>query len=429
MNSRYIAAKALYKVLKESVSLTSVLDELLPAVESKKDRAFIQALCFGVMRWYFYLDALLGLLTRKPIKDLEIKILALIGLYQIRSMRVKPHAAVSETVSAVRKKSWARPLLNGILRTYLRGQEGFDGQVNESDLSIREAHPAWLVHLIVEQWPEQALAVLQANNRQPPMVIRVNPKYYTCVEYLDVLAGQAISAVLSPHCPSALILDQPVVVEHLPGFSEGCASVQDSAAQLAATLLALQPGQRVLDICAAPGGKTTHILEMEPALGSVVALDIDAHRLSRVKENLVRLALDAVLLVGDASRPEDWWDGVLFDRILLDAPCSATGVVRRHPDIKWLRQPEDLDAIVLVQQEILRASWALLRSGGRLVYATCSILQQENERQVMQFLEYQQDAVSVTIDAAWGQERPCGRQILTGSDDMDGFYYAVIEKR
>ena len=429
MNSRYIAAKALYKVLKESVSLTSVLDELLPAVESKKDRAFIQALCFGVMRWYFYLDALLGLLTRKPIKDLEIKILALIGLYQIRSMRVKPHAAVSETVSAVRKKSWARPLLNGILRTYLRGQEGFDGQVNESDLSIREAHPAWLVHLIVEQWPEQALAVLQANNRQPPMVIRVNPKYYTCVEYLDVLAGQAISAVLSPHCPSALILDQPVVVEHLPGFSEGCASVQDSAAQLAATLLALQPGQRVLDICAAPGGKTTHILEMEPALGSVVALDIDAHRLSRVKENLVRLALDAVLLVGDASRPEDWWDGVLFDRILLDAPCSATGVVRRHPDIKWLRQPEDLDAIVLVQQEILRASWALLQPGGRLVYATCSILQQENERQVMQFLEYQQDAVSVTIDAAWGQERPCGRQILTGSDDMDGFYYAVIEKR
>jgi 16S rRNA (cytosine967-C5)-methyltransferase len=205
--------------------------------------------------------------------------------------------------------------------------------------------------------------------------------------------------------------------------------VQDSAAQLAATLLALQPGQRVLDICAAPGGKTTHILEMEPALGSVVALDIDAHRLSRVKENLVRLALDAVLLVGDASRPEDWWDGVLFDRILLDAPCSATGVVRRHPDIKWLRQPEDLDAIVLVQQEILRASWALLRPGGRIVYATCSILQQENERQVMQFLEYQQDAVSVTIDAAWGQERPCGRQILTGSDDMDGFYYAVIEKR
>ncbi len=429
MNSRYIAAKALYKVLKERVSLTSVLDELLPAVESKKDRAFIQALCFGVMRWYFYLDALLGLLTRKPIKDLEIKILALIGLYQIRSMRVKPHAAVSETVSAVRKKSWARPLLNGILRTYLRGQEDFDGQVNENDLSIREAHPAWLVHLIVEQWPEQALAVLQANNRQPPMVIRVNPKYYTCVEYLDVLAGQAISAVLSPHCPSALILDQPVVVEYLPGFSEGCASVQDSAAQLAATLLALQPGQRVLDICAAPGGKTTHILEMEPALGSVVALDIDAHRLSRVKENLVRLALDAVLLVGDASRPEDWWDGVLFDRILLDAPCSATGVVRRHPDIKWLRQPEDLDAIVLVQQEILRASWALLQPGGRLVYATCSILQQENERQVMQFLEYQKDAVSVTIDAAWGQERPCGRQILTGSDDMDGFYYAVIEKR
>jgi 16S rRNA (cytosine967-C5)-methyltransferase len=429
VNSRYIAAKALYKVLKESVSLTSVLDELLPAVESKKDRAFIQALCFGVMRWYFYLDALLGLLTRKPIKDLEIKILALIGLYQIRSMRVKPHAAVSETVSAVRKKSWARPLLNGILRTYLRGQEGFDGQVNESDLSTREAHPAWLVHLVVEQWPEQALSVLQANNRQPPMVIRVNPKHYTRVEYLDVLAGQSISAVLSPHCPSALILDQPVVVEYLPGFSEGCASVQDSAAQLAATLLALQPGQRVLDICAAPGGKTTHILEMEPALGSVVALDIDAHRLSRVKENLVRLALDAVLLVGDASRPEDWWDGVLFDRILLDAPCSATGVVRRHPDIKWLRQPEDLDAIVLVQQEILRASWALLRSGGRLVYATCSILQQENERQVMQFLEYQQDAVSVTIDAAWGQERPCGRQILTGSDDMDGFYYAVIEKR
>ena len=429
MNSRHIAAKALHKVLKDNVSLTLALDELLGRVESKKDSAFIQALCFGVMRWYSYLEALLGVLTRKPIKDLDIKILALIGLYQIKFMRVKPHAAVSETVSAVRKKSWARPLLNALLRRYLREQEALDRQINALDLPIREAHPSWMVEMLVEQWPDQASSILTANNQPPPMAIRVNPKYYTQTQYQAVLADHAINATRVSHCSSALILEKPMAVEQLPGFSEGHSFVQDSAAQLAATLLDLQPGQRVLDVCAAPGGKTTHILETEPALEAVVALDIDAHRLSRVKENLERLALDAELLLGDASRPEDWWDGVLFDRILLDAPCSATGVVRRHPDIKWLRQPEDIAVIVELQQKILCAIWALLKPGGRLVYATCSVLQQENEKQVMQFLASQEDADTVAINAAWGQARPCGRQILTGDDGMDGFFYAVIVKQ
>ncbi len=428
MNSRYVAAKALHKVLKDHVSLTLALDEVLPAIESKKDRAFVQALCFGVMRWYFYLDALLSLLTRKAIKDLDIKILALLGLYQIKFMRVKSHAAVSETVSAVRKKKWARPLLNGILRTYLREQEGLDNQVDRGDLSVREAHPPWFVCCLLDQWPEQALSVLQANNRQPPMVIRVNPRFFSRVDYQAILAEQEISTVVSPYCPSALILDKPIDVGFLPGFLDGHATVQDSAAQLAATILDLHPRQRVLDVCAAPGGKTTHILEVEPGLESVVAVDIDAQRLSRVKENLVRLGLEALLLIGDATHPEDWWDGVLFDRILLDAPCSATGVIRRHPDIKWLRQTTDVDAIVSVQQEILKACWSLLRPGGRLVYATCSVLQQENEEQITGFLKCYQDAFSVTIDASWGQERLHGRQILTGTDDMDGFYYAVIEK-
>ncbi|MDP7536656.1 MAG: 16S rRNA (cytosine(967)-C(5))-methyltransferase RsmB [Methylococcales bacterium] len=428
MNSRHIAAKALYKVLKDNVSLTLALDELLGG-ESKKDSAFIQALCFGVMRWYFYLEALLGVLTRKPIKDLDIKILALIGLYQIKFMRVKPHAAVSETVSAVRKKSWARPLLNALLRRYLREQEALDQQINTLDLPIREAHPVWMVEMLVEQWPDQAHAILKANNQQPPMTIRVNPKYYTQTQYQAVLASQAINATMVSHCSSALVLEKPIAVERLPGFSEGHSFVQDSAAQLAVTVLDLQPGQRVLDVCAAPGGKTTHILETEPALAAVVALDIDANRLSRVKENLERLALDAELVRGDASRPEDWWDGVLFDRILLDAPCSATGVVRRHPDIKWLRQPKDIAAIVELQQKIMCAIWALLKPGGRLVYATCSVLQQENEEQVVQFLASQEDADSVAITAAWGQARRCGRQILTGDDGMDGFFYAVIVKQ
>ncbi|TAN68915.1 MAG: 16S rRNA (cytosine(967)-C(5))-methyltransferase RsmB [Methylobacter sp.] len=428
MNTRLVAAKVLSRVLQDGQSLTAALDNAFLAVESAKDRAFIQALCYGVCRQYHRLDFILSQLLDKPLKDADVKSLALVGLYQLNFMRVKPHAAVSETVLAARKKPWAKSLINAVLRTYLREQEGLEHKADKFQIAAL-SHPDWLIKQIEQDWPEQALTILQENNQQPPMALRVNLAKISREDYLQRLAEQEIAGKIVGFCASSIVLDRPVPVDLLPGFADGLASIQDTAAQLAAGLLDVQPGQRVLDVCAAPGGKTAHILESQPQLKELVAVDIDESRMQRVGENLQRLNLQAELVVGDAANPANWWDGKPFDRILLDAPCSALGVIRRHPDIKLLRRVEDIDQLQALQKAILQAVWPLLAPGGLLLYATCSILKQENEQQVQAFLSERNDAVELPIEADWGTAGVCGRQILTGDSAMDGFYYARLSKR
>lgn len=428
MNSRLIAARVLGKLFKDGQSLTAALDLECQSLDSIKERAFIQALCYGVIRQYFRLDYILNLLLSKPLKDHEVKALALIGLYQLKYMRVKPHAAVSETVAAVpRKKVWAKPLLNAVLRNYQRQQVDLEQRADFHEVS-RSGHPEWLHPLIAHDWPDQVQSILSENNRQAPMVLRVNLALNSRTEYLQRLQCKNIIAETVNACPSALILEQATPVEELPGFAEGWVSVQDSAAQLAAYLLDAKPHHRVLDVCAAPGGKACHILEMQPELAELVAVDIDSARMQRVRENLQRLQLQAKLIVGDGARPDDWWDGLQFDRILLDAPCSALGVIRRHPDIRLLRRPEDIKQLQQMQHNILRMAWPLLMPGGILLYATCSILKGENELQIKAFMQEYSDATEWVIDEEWGLARPYGRQILTGQAGMDGFYYARIRK-
>jgi 16S rRNA (cytosine967-C5)-methyltransferase len=428
VNSRLVAARVLSRVLQNGQSLTAALDNVVPAVDAVKDRAFVQALCYGVCRYYHRLDFILSQLLDKPLKDVEVKSLILIGLYQLQFMRVKPHAAVSETVAAARKKPWTKSLVNAVLRNYQREQERIEQQADQEP-SAAVSHPRWLIDQIRQDWPQQSAQLFLENNRQPPMVLRVNQARTSREQYLRQLAEHDIGATPVAFCASAIMLDKPVSVDMLPGFDQGLVSVQDTAAQLAAQLLDVRAGQRVLDVCAAPGGKAAHILESQPQLNELVAVDIDAARMQRVNENLQRLKLEARLLVGDAAAPETWWDGMPFDRILLDAPCSALGVIRRHPDIKLLRRDEDIAQLQALQKNILSAVWPLLATGGILLYATCSVLKRENELQIQAFLAEHSDAAQVSIDAGWGSPREFGRQIFTGESAMDGFYYARIVKQ
>lgn len=425
MNVRLISADIIVKVL-NGKSLTVALDEAWGQVDDVKERAFIQALCYGTIRYYFRLDFILSQLLNKPIKDKQIKSLALIGLFQLQYMRVKQHAAVSETVAVMKKKQWAKSLLNAVLRRYLREQESLEAL---ADKHVAYAHPDWMIKLFKANWGEDAKSLFYENNQLPPMVLRVNQLLCSRNDYMQLLASHNIVASVLEFSDQAILLDEAVVVSKLPNFDEGWVSVQDSAAQLAANLLDVKEGERVLDVCAAPGGKTAHILEIQPKLDSLLAIDIEPNRLQRVDDNLLRLGLKAELLQADATDVDTWWDGRQFDRILLDAPCSALGVIRRHPDIKLLRREEDIAQLQTLQQTILQASWGMLKPGGTLVYATCSILKQENEDQIEFFLAKNVDACEKPIEAEWGLQRPFGRQVLTGDHVMDGFYYACLQKR
>jgi 16S rRNA (cytosine967-C5)-methyltransferase len=435
MNSRIIATQVLCRVLKDGQSLTAALDNELKAVNDNQARAFIQALCYGVIRDYQSLDFLLTLLLDKPLrtKDIDIKVLILMGLYQLRAMRIKPHAAVAETVAAVGKKTWAKGVINAVLRQYLRDQSLLDAKV-DSDLVASSSHPDWLLKAIQQDWPEQASEIIANNNQQPPMTLRVNLQKTTRSDYCQLLLQHNIAAHSIAVVETAVQLEQPVSVTELPHFSEGWVSVQDSAAQFAAQLLELKPNLRVLDLCAAPGGKTCAILEHQPQLAELVAVEIDETRMNRIKENLQRINLSEFekligLILGDATKPEQWWDGRLFERILVDAPCSALGVIRRHPDIKLLRRASDIEILRQLQQQILDAAWKMLAPGGTLLYATCSILKAENENQMIEFLTRHPDSFEISIQANWGLERPVGRQILPGELGMDGFYYARVGKQ
>lgn len=430
MNSRKVAAEVLCTVLGQGRSLTAALDHARPAVPSSRDRALVQSLCYGTLRWYFRLDAILAQLLKRPVKqkDLDIRVLALLGLYQIAHTRVKAHAAVAETVAAASHKPWAKSLLNAILRSYQRERESLD-RIADLDPSGRSAHPVWLLDGLRRYWPQHLDEICEANNTLPPMVLRVNRKKCDRDAYLKMLNSAEMDASTLEFTPDALLLAKPVDVERLPGFSEGLVSVQDAAAQFAAYLLDSQSGERILDACAAPGGKTAHILERVPSLQEVWALDIDAERAARISANLKRLGLEATVRTGDLLDPSVWWDGRPFERILLDAPCSATGVIRRHPDIKVLRRPSDIDVLAETQQKLLESAWRMLAPGGVLVYSTCSVLSQENHEQIARFMKSHPEAEEIPIEARWGIACPFGRQILPGQSGMDGFYYARLSRK
>ncbi len=427
MNVRLAAARALEEVVCQGRSLSAAIPVWQANVEPK-DRALLQELCYGVLRWYGRLEAITELLLRKPFKakDRDVHCLILVGLYQLHYLRIPDHAAVSETVAAIKglNKPWARGVVNAVLRGFQRLSAEKLAELDRGD-GIRFSHPDWLLGKIRKAYPEHWQSVLNANNEYPPMSLRINAKQCNRDDYLARLEPEA-SAL--PYSDEGILLDKAIDVDLLPNFSDGAVSVQDAAAQLAAGLLAAAPGERILDACAAPGGKTAHVLETQPELASMLALDIDAERLQRVAENLARLKLKAELIVGDASQPDQWWDGQLFDRIMLDAPCSATGVIRRHPDIKLLRRPSDIEQLAILQGQILRALWPLLKPGGILLYVTCSVLPQENVKQLQTFCAEYKDARERPITADWGLEQVIGRQVLPGQDRMDGFYYARLIK-
>jgi len=313
-----------------------------------------------------------------------------------------------------------------VLRRYQREQAVLDAAA-EAEPVARHAHPHWLLTRLQQDWPDDWQAVCAANNARAPMTLRVNTLRGSPADYQQRLTEAGLAATSQPHAPAALVLTEPTDVAALPGFAAGDVSVQDAAAQLAAPLLDVQAGQRVLDACAAPGGKTAHLLENNPS-AELVALDNDAARLDRVAETLARLQLAARLLHADAGQVVDWWDGKPFDRILLDAPCSASGVIRRHPDIKALRRAVDIDALAAQQARLLDALWPCLAPGGKLLYVTCSVLAAENGRQVKTFLARTPDAAALPLAADWGRPAGHGRQILPGEADMDGFFYALLVK-
>ncbi|WP_455366681.1 16S rRNA (cytosine(967)-C(5))-methyltransferase RsmB [Kaarinaea lacus] len=431
MNIRALAVRILVDVHVQGVSLTDALLNRLQVLPDVQNQGLVQEMCYGVSRWWWRLDAIIALLLDKPLKakDADIKHLLMLGVYQLHYMRVPDHAAVAETVAAcvTLKKAWAKNLVNAVLRNYLRRAEQLQPQLQDNAVA-EFSHPQWLIDAIKNAWPQHWQTILQANNARPPMVLRVNLSLITRREYMNQLATAGIRAQAVAYNETGILLEQAVPVDQLPGFFDGLASVQDGAAQMAATLLQLAPQQRVLDVCAAPGGKTAHILESQPQLQELVAVDIDAQRLEKVTENLQRLHLTAAVKLGDGQTPQKWWDGKTFDRILLDAPCSATGVIRRHPDIKQLRKPADIARLVENQQRILDAVWPLLKSGGMILYATCSVIPQENEQQIQNFLRTHSDASVVQLEGTWGMVLEYGRQILPGQDDMDGFYYACLAK-
>ncbi|MCJ7955585.1 MAG: 16S rRNA (cytosine(967)-C(5))-methyltransferase RsmB [Pseudomonas sp.] len=430
MNPRLAAAKALAAVLNGKASLNSSLPTQLDKVEDR-DRGFTQDLAFGTARWQPRLSALAAKLLQKPFKaaDADVEALLLVGLYQLLYTRVPAHAAIGETVGCADKlkKPWAKALLNAVLRRAQRESEALLAEL-EHDPVVRTAHPRWLQKSLKAFWPEQWEAICAANNAHPPMILRVNRRHHSRDTYLQLLTDAGINATPCVYSVDGIVLEAATDVRSLPGFVEGWISVQDEAAQLAADLLDLAPGQRVLDACCAPGGKTCHILEVEKDLAAVVAVDLEAKRLVRVRENLARLGLSADLIAADGRDTATWWDGKPFQRILLDAPCSATGVIRRHPDIKLTRQPDDIAALAVLQGELLDALWPTLEVGGILLYATCSTLPTENTEVIQAFLARTSGARELDLATAAGIKQPHGRQLLAQEGGHDGFYYAKLIK-
>ena len=414
--------------------LTQVLQNQTPLLHSMQAvpdlSPLSKELCFGVCRHYERLQALADCWVTKRPKQIDVWLCLLMGLYQLHYLRIPDYAVVKETVGLLTpiKKPWAKGLVNAVLRHYCREQEAALLSLADNTAFLY-GHPVWLIKRIQHDWPADWEMILKGNDIHPPMTLRVNARRLTAPDYLLRLQDAGMDGCVLPYASNnGITLTTPCDVHDLPGFFEGDVSVQDEAAQLAATLLDLKPGLRVLDACCAPGGKTGHILERQSDLSACVALDIERTRLVRVQDNLNRLNVNATLVQGDALHPESWWDGKPFDRILLDAPCSATGVIRRHPDIKLLRTEADIATVVQVQHDMLRALWPLLAPGGVMVYATCSIMPEENEQQVARFIAEEPDSQFITGEQPWGRATGHGWQILPGEHNMDGFFYSIIRK-
>ena len=440
-NLRATAAIIIAKVAYSHQSLTQTFEQYAKAL-SGENASLVKALCFGTLRFFPRFEALMDNAMSRPIKKTEGELRALIavGIYQLLDSRIPAHAAISETVDAslILKKKWAKGLVNALLRRVQREPEWCITQFNKTE-TAQYCFPEWLIKTIKKDWPETWRSVLEESNLQAPMVLRVNCNQSNPEKYKELLQELDIESTTHALAKDALVMAHPVNVEKLPGFFEGLVSIQDAAPQLSADFLDLKPNHRVLDACAAPGGKTGHILERQPSI-HCVALDVDEIRLRKVENNLRRLGLKAQCIAADAAQLDTWWDGVLFDRILLDAPCSGTGVIRRHPDIKLLRNAADIQQTQLIQKALLEQLWKTLKPGGRLVYSTCSIIHQENEHQIVTFMKKHPDAEIIqpksNLILSLQNEPPkdnlnaqLGWQIAPGWNQMDGFFYAILCKR
>jgi 16S rRNA (cytosine967-C5)-methyltransferase len=419
---RALAARALARVVDEQIAAEDALADARPP---ERDKALLAALVFGALRWYQRLGWQCQQLLTRPLKreQRELDALLRIGLVQLQHFRIPEHAAVSATVDACALLGLrnAAGLVNAVLRRFQRERADLERRALD-DREARFSHPHWMIDALVADWPDRWSDILAANNEPAPMWLRVNLDRTSRDRYLQRLAAAGLAATPAEHVASAIALETPAAVESLPGFADGEVSVQDVAAQRAAQWLAPQRGERILDLCAAPGGKTGHILEACGGDAEVWAVDRDRRRLPLVKDNLDRLRYRAEIRAGDALRPAEWWDGRPFDRILVDAPCSALGVIRRHPDIKVLRGPADVEQVVALQAAMLASVWPLLAPGGRLVYATCTVLRRENDAQIEAL------RVAAAGTASPGAEGADHLQLLPGEGGGDGFYYACLAK-
>ncbi|MDF1763638.1 MAG: 16S rRNA (cytosine(967)-C(5))-methyltransferase RsmB [Oleibacter sp.] len=426
LSARLAAARALAAVL-DGQSATQAIANVEDLVEGN-DLGFMRDLVLGSCRWYFRLNALAKMLLKHPFSEDEqdLHALLVIGLYQLVVQGKAPHAAVHATVDVCDEmgKQYAKSVINACLRRYGREYETLLPPLNDNPVTAT-SHPKWLVKMLTKAWPEQWSDILRENNERAPLCLRVNRRQIRRDDYLNVLNEAGIAAWAGEYSADAIYLNEACDVTSLPGFEQGQFSVQDEAPQMAAQLLAPQSGERILDACTAPGGKACHVLECADV--ELTAIDADEHRLQRVYENLQRLQLKADVRCADLAEPDATLDAA-FDAILLDVPCSATGVIRRHPDIRLLRRREDIEALQGLQQRILHNCWRMLKPGGRLLYATCSVLPQENSDQVRSFVASQEDASVQGIDGEFGQATDVGRQLLPKHDSHDGFFYALLHK-
>jgi len=429
-DTRALAARALAEVAIRGASLREVMDRTAPKLSDPRDRALLMALLSEGARWWLRYDAAIDSLLQKSLrhKDPAIHALLVLGLVQLEVLELQDYAAVAATVEAARslKRPQLAGLVNAVLRRWQRERESLNAQL-DAKAQTRHAHPAWLVDSLQRDWPAQAEAVMAADNQEPPLMLRVNRQRSERSALLQQLQDASHQASEHPWLSDALVLPHSVDVTRLPGFEDGLFAVQDGAAQVAADLADLRDGLRVLDACAAPGGKACHLLER--AAIDLTALEFDARRAERIRDNLMRLRLNAKLVIGDAGNPKGWFKGPQFDRILIDAPCSATGVLRRRPDVRLHRRESDIAAMQAQQRRILSALWPLLAPGGRLVYITCSALRAENEASVATLLAAQSDAELLPFTLPAGQAAAVGWQILPGDGDLDGMYYAVVQKQ
>jgi 16S rRNA (cytosine967-C5)-methyltransferase len=434
-SARSLSAHAVARVLREGVTLDAALKDALAAADPKLFSS-VRSLSYGAVRGYYRHEAILAKLLSTPVRSLDFLVRALlsVALYELEDERTPEYAVVDAAVKTAKATDAVRAsgLINAVLRRYLRERKALDVEIGRKP-ATRHAAPIWLADRFRADWPVRWTQLLAASDSHAPMWLRVNSLLTDTAGYLEELQAAGIAARAEERVPFAIVLDSPRDVHELPGFAAGRVSVQDLGAQCVAFPLALAQGQRVLDACAAPGGKTALIAEREPHLQKLVAVDVDPQRLVRARENLSRGGLHADIVPADAADPSTWWDGTPFDRILLDAPCSGLGVIRRHPDIRLRKSPSDIDKLPTLQARLLKAAWSLLVSGGRLVYVTCTVTRSENHDIIAAFLEATPDAAIVPVEEwqgwpGFGEADEFGRQILPGEAGADGFYYAALTK-